>query len=244
MIKILMFTLLFSGIATLSWAKESFEKDVFETSEGELEITFIGHGSLLITHRGKSIYIDPFGKLADYSVLQKADLILLTHAHRDHLDPEAIAQIRTADTIVVLPEICASAIEDGVIMKNGEAAVIEGLNIEAVPAYNIIHKRDDGTPFHPKGEGNGYILTFGDKRMYVAGDTENIVEMHSLKEIDIAFLPMNLPYTMTPEMAADAAKSFKPSILYPYHFGETKTAKLTALLENDGNIEVRIRQMQ
>ena len=128
-------------------------------------------------------------------------------------------------------------------MNNGDVKTIEGLTIKAVPAYNIIHKRDTGQPFHPKGDGNGYIITFGDKNVYVAGDTENIPEMKKLKGIDIAFLPMNLPYTMTPEMFADAAKSFKPKILYPYHYGETDTPKLLALLKDSG-IDVRIRKMK
>jgi L-ascorbate metabolism protein UlaG (beta-lactamase superfamily) len=113
-----------------------------------------------------------------------------------------------------------------------------------VPAYNIVHKRDTGQPFHPKEVGNGYIITFGDKRVYVAGDTENVPEMKGLKNIDIAFLPMKLPYTMPPEMVADAAKAFKPKILYPYHFGETDTSKLVSLLKGYPEIEVRIRNMK
>ena len=118
------------------------------------------------------------------------------------------------------------------------------LKIEAIPAYNLVHKRDNGQPFHPKGVGNGYIITFGDKRVYVAGDTENIPEMKSLQEIDCAFLPMNLPYTMTPEMVADAAEAFRPKILYPYHFGDTDTSQLLKLLQDQKEIEVRIRNMK
>ena len=128
-------------------------------------------------------------------------------------------------------------------MKNGEVQTIDGIKIEAVPAYNLVHKRDNGEPFHPKGVGNGYILTFGDTRVYIAGDTENTPEMKALQDIDVAFLPMNLPYTMTPEMVADAARAFQPGILYPYHFGDTDTAKLTALLKDQKGIEVRIRRM-
>jgi len=112
-----------------------------------------------------------------------------------------------------------------------------------VPAYNIVHMRSPGQPFHPRGRGNGYVVTFGNKRVYVAGDTENIPEMAQLKHIDIAFLPMNLPYTMTPEMAAEAARSFRPKVLYPYHFGTTDTAKLLELLKSDPEIEVRIRSL-
>jgi L-ascorbate metabolism protein UlaG (beta-lactamase superfamily) len=116
--------------------------------------------------------------------------------------------------------------------------------VKAVPAYNLIHKRDNGQPFHPQGHGNGYIITFGDRNVYVAGDTENIPEMKKLKDIDVAFLPMNLPYTMTPEMVADAAQAFQPKILYPYHYGETDTSKLGALLKDTKGIEFRIRRMK
>jgi len=129
-------------------------------------------------------------------------------------------------------------------MKNGDVGTVVGLKIEAVPAYNMVHMRSGGIPFHPKGVGNGYVVTFGDKRVYLAGDTENIPEMKDLKGIDIAFLPMNLPYTMTPEMVADAAMTLKPSILYPYHYGDTDTLKIVDLLKEAKEIEVRIRKMQ
>ena len=120
-------------------------------------------------------------------------------------------------------------------MANGDVKTVAAMTIEAVPAYNLVHKRGSGEPFHPKGQGNGYVITFGDKRVYVAGDTENTPEMKALKDIDIAFLPMNLPYTMTPEMVADAAEAFKPKILYPYHFGKTDTGRLVALLKDRNN---------
>jgi len=121
---------------------------------------------------------------------------------------------------------------------------VDSLKVEAVPAYNIKHMRAPGKPFHPKGAGNGYIVTFGSLRLYLAGDTENIPEMKQLQNIDIAFLPMNLPFTMTPEMVADAARMFKPKILYSYHQGETDTSKLSALLKDEQGIEVRIRKMK
>jgi L-ascorbate metabolism protein UlaG (beta-lactamase superfamily) len=129
------------------------------------------------------------------------------------------------------------------VMKNGDRQEFNNIVVEAVPAYNIINERAPGQPFHPKGEGNGYVLTIGGKRFYVAGDTENTPEMKSLKKIDVAFLPMNLPYTMTPEMVADAAKAFKPKILYPYHTGETDTNKIVDLMKDSG-IEVRIRNLK
>jgi L-ascorbate metabolism protein UlaG (beta-lactamase superfamily) len=221
----------------------SFETDVFSTSAGDLSITFLGHASLLMTFKGKNIFIDPFGQVADYTGLPKADLVLCTHEHRDHLDPQALAPIRGPATKMVLNPAGAAQVEGSIAMRNGDKQTVDRLPIEAVPAYNILHKREDGNPFHPKGNGNGYILTFGDKRVYLAGDTENIPEMKNLHDIDIAFLPMNLPYTMTPEMVADAARMLMPGILYPYHFGNTDTSKLVELLKADKGIEVRIRKM-
>ena len=129
-------------------------------------------------------------------------------------------------------------------MKNGDVQEVFGIKVEAVPAYNIVARRPDGAPFHPKGEGNGYVLTFGTTRVYVAGDTENTPEMKALKNIDIAFLPMNMPYTMTPEMVADAARAFKPTVLYPYHYGDTDPGKLESLLKDSKDIAVRIRKMK
>jgi L-ascorbate metabolism protein UlaG (beta-lactamase superfamily) len=129
-------------------------------------------------------------------------------------------------------------------MENGVTRTEAGFRIEAIPAYNLVHKRDNGQPFHPKGNGNGYVVSFANVRVYVAGDAENTPEMKALQDIDIAFLPMNLPYTMTPEMVADAAKAFRPRILYPYHFGQTDTSELSTLLEDVDGIEVRIREMQ
>ncbi|MFB0517467.1 MAG: MBL fold metallo-hydrolase [Candidatus Neomarinimicrobiota bacterium] len=226
------------------FVKESYEEDIIKTSAGDLKITFIGHGTLMFTFGGKTIHIDPVSREADYTKMPQADLILVTHEHGDHLDPEAIKLIRTGNTKIVLTQKCAEEIEGGIVMQNGDTTSIDGITIEAVPAYNLVHKRDDDSPFHPKGVGNGYVITFGDKRVYVGGDTENTPEMKALQQINIAFLPMNLPYTMTPEMVADAAKAFKPKILYPYHFGNTDTSQILELLKDEKNIEVRIRQMQ
>jgi L-ascorbate metabolism protein UlaG (beta-lactamase superfamily) len=220
-----------------------YEVDTLSTSAGDLQITFLGHGSLLFTFNGEQIYIDPFGKVADYAKLPKADVVLITHEHFDHLDLKELAKIQTSQTAVVLTQLCAKQVKGGIVMRNGDQRTVKRVQVEAVPAYNIVHKRQDGKPFHPQGEGNGYILTFGDQRVYVAGDTENIPEMRGLKNIVCAFLPMNLPYTMTPEMVAEAAKAFRPRILYPYHFGDTDTAKLQQLLGQESGIEIRIRRM-
>jgi len=234
----------FAGLANSKEEDKMFEEEIIKTSDGDLKITFIGHGTLMFAFNDRIIHIDPVSREADYNKMPKADLILITHEHGDHLDTKAIKTIRKENTEIVLTLICAKEVKDGIVMKNGDVKKVSDLKIEAVPAYNIVHKRDNNRPFHPKGNGNGYVITFGDKRVYVAGDTENTPEMKKLKEIDVAFLPMNLPYTMTPEMVADAAKAFKPKMLYPYHFGNTDTSKLLKLLEGEKEIEVRIRKME
>ena len=237
-------SVLIAALTLNAVAQETFETDTVKTSAGDLTITFIGHGTLMFTLGDKVIHVDPCTAEGDYSKLPEADVILVTHEHGDHLDPKAIETVRTETTAVVLTESCAERVKGGTVMKNGETKTVGGFNVEAVPAYNLLHMRGSGQPYHPKGVGNGYIITFGDKRVYVAGDTENTPEMKALKDIDIAFLPMNLPYTMTPEMVADAARGFKPKILYPYHFGETDTSKLVELMKDVPETEVRVRKMQ
>jgi L-ascorbate metabolism protein UlaG (beta-lactamase superfamily) len=222
---------------------EKFETDTLETAGEELKITLLGHGSLLFTYAEKRIYVDPFSRVADYSTLPKADIVLITHEHRDHLDPEALAHVRTDVTDVICTECCARQIEGGTVMRNGDVTVVQGLRVEAIPAYNLVHKRESGDPFHPCGDGNGYVVTFGDLRVLVAGDTENTPELKTLSDIDVAFLPMNLPYTMTPEMVADVALAPQPRILYPYHFGNTDTSQLIDLLKDHPEIEVRVRSL-
>jgi L-ascorbate metabolism protein UlaG (beta-lactamase superfamily) len=221
----------------------NFEKDVFKTSQGDLTITFIKHGTLMLEFQGKVVHVDPVGQFADYAGLPKADLILITHEHGDHLDPNAIKTLTKPSTEIILTKACSAQVPSGKVVANGDKTTVGGISIEAVPAYNIANKRGN-MPYHPKGSGNGYVLTFGDKKVYIAGDTENIPEMANLKNIDVAFLPMNLPYTMSPEMVAGAARMFKPKILYPYHFGNTKTSELVDLLKNDTDIEVRIRSLE
>jgi L-ascorbate metabolism protein UlaG (beta-lactamase superfamily) len=241
---ILLIALFWVSIETAVWAEPKFETDIVKTSAGDLQIFFIGHASVMFTFGGKVIHVDPFSRLTDYAQLPQADMILLTHDHPDHLDLKALEILRSAKTQIILTESCARHVKGGIVMHNGEVKTVDGLKIEAVPAYNLVHMRSEGVAFHPKGVGNGYVITFGDKRIYLAGDTENIPEMHNLKDIDCAFLPMNLPYTMTPEMAADAASAFKPKVLYPYHYGETDTSKLVELMKDTPEVEIRIRKMQ
>jgi len=238
-------------LAGTAFGKDRYETDVIPTAAGDLTITFLGHASLLFSFDGTIIAIDPYSKVADYTTLPKADIILVTHEHGDHLDLGAIQALRTDRTVVAANPAAAEKIPGAVVLKNGDRMVFPGarrnspgIPVVAVPAYNIVHERSPGVPFHPKGRGNGYVLTFGDKRVYVAGDTENIQEMKALAGVDVAFLPMNLPYTMTPEIVADAARMLRPKILYPYHFGDTDTSRIVQLLRDQKETEVRIRQMQ
>ncbi|MGM0601089.1 MAG: MBL fold metallo-hydrolase [Candidatus Rifleibacteriota bacterium] len=231
------------GCFTLS-AENKFESDVIPLPKGDITLTFVGHGTLFIEYDEKVIHIDPWSKLADYSALPKADLILITHEHRDHLDPVAVSQIRKKYTQIFYTRHCNDELAGGKILQNGDFVEAMGIQIKALPAYNIVHKRENGEHYHPKGRGNAYLLTILGKRILIGGDTENIPELKALKNIDIAFLPMNLPYTMTPEMVADLAKAMKPGVLYPYHFGQTDTDELVKLLKDHENIEVRIRKMQ
>ena len=242
--QILFIGLLCISIETTGFAENTFETDVVKTAKGDLQITFIGHGSLMFAFGGKIIHVDPFSRLTDYSKLPQADMILLTHEHPDHLDLKALDSLRADKTKIILTKNCAQQVKGGILMQNGDVKTVDGLKIEAVPAYNLVHMRSEGVPFHPKGNGNGYVITFGNMRIYVAGDTENIPEMKQLKDIDVAFLPMNLPYTMTPEMVADAARAFKPRVLYPYHYGKTDPLKLVELMKDTPQVEIRIRKME
>jgi L-ascorbate metabolism protein UlaG (beta-lactamase superfamily) len=232
------------AVAAALSPSSKFETDVIKTSQGDLKITFLGHGTLMFQFGGLVIHVDPVSRYADYTRLPKADIILVTHEHADHLDKAAIARITGKDTVLLLTDACAKQLGSGVVMRNGDVRTVRGLTVQAVPAYNIVHVRKPGQPYHPKGVGNGYVITFGDKRVYVAGDTENIPEMAKLAGVDIAFLPMNLPFTMTPKMVADAVRVLKPKIVYPYHFGDTDTSELVRLLRGTKNVEVRVRKMQ
>ncbi|MFC2115442.1 MBL fold metallo-hydrolase [Bacteroidota bacterium] len=239
--------LLVLSIFTINTTEMKYTTDIFETSSGDLAISFIGHGTLMFEHNGLVIHVDPTIREANYAEMPDADLILVTHEHGDHLDLTAINHIRKNDCPVIMTQACMDQVKDfegAVIMGNGDNKTVKGIPIEAVAAYNIEHKRSSGDPFHPKGSGNAYVLEFGDKRVLIGGDTENVPEIKALKNIDIAFLPMNLPYTMTPEMVADAALAFRPGILYPYHYGQTDPEELVKLLKDEQDIEVRIRDLQ
>jgi len=235
--------IIFTAMTGILYSQEPPEYDKVNTPAGIVEMHFMGHGSLMFKVNGFVIYIDPVSSYIDYELFPKADIILVTHEHGDHLDIKLIDSLKKNETLVFCNENSGKAIPWALVMKAGDRQEINNIIFEAVPAYNIVNERAPGQPFHPKGVGVGYIITIGGKRFYVAGDTENIPEMKDLKNIDVAFLPMNLPYTMTPEMVADAARAFKPKILYPYHYGDTNTDELINLLKGSG-IEVRIRNLK
>ena len=224
--------------------KETDSKpDIFTTSGGKtVEIFPLIHASIRIVYDGKEIEIDPVGKLdgrtTDYSQFPKADLILVTHEHHDHLDPDAIKTLSKADTTVVLNPSSQAILGYGKALRNGDKLQLgDNIEIEAVQAYNT---SPDKLQFHPRGRDNGYVLSLDGLRIYIAGDTEVIPEMKDLKDIDIAFLPCNLPYTMTPQQLIEAAEIIKPKVLYPYHFGTTDLSGVPAALAPYG-IDVRIR---
>jgi len=209
----------------------------FATSAGKVEITPIQHASLMIRAGGKIIYVDPAqGK---YDGLPQADVIFITDIHGDHLAPPVVAQLKKSGTVILAPKAVADKLPGCTVMANGETKTVAGIQVEAVPMYNQ-KPAPDGQLYHEKGRGNGYVLAIGGKRFYFAGDTEGIPEMRALKAIDVAFIPMNLPYTMTPGDAADAVKAFHPAVVYPYHYRGQDTKIFAQALEGTG-IDVRLR---
>jgi L-ascorbate metabolism protein UlaG (beta-lactamase superfamily) len=211
----------------------------FATPAGVVKITPVRHASLTIEGGGMVIQVDPWG-VANYSAAPPADLILITHQHGDHLDPEAISKLRKPSTIVAGPAAVREKYPDATLFSSGDTRTFGPWRVEAIPAYNLKRVRPDGKPFHPRGEGVGYVLSFAGKRFYIAGDTEGTPEMRALKNIDVAFVCMNLPYTMTPEEAADAVRAFKPKVVYPYHSRDSDLTVFEKALAGSG-VEVRLR---
>jgi L-ascorbate metabolism protein UlaG (beta-lactamase superfamily) len=232
----LLFALLL-GATTGAWAQVAPVVTSLKTSKGTLKITSITHGSLLFQFAGKTIYVDPWSQV-DLSSYPKADWIFMTHDHADHHDPKALAMLKKADTQMVANEVVAKQEPGTAVMKNGDRKVFGGVPVEAVPMYNF-HPTPDGTTPHPKGVGNGYIFTFGGKRIYVAGDTGCTPEMKELKNIDLAFLPMFEARTMTPEEAAECARVFRPKVMYAYHYRNNDPTIAQRLLKDSG-VDARI----
>ena len=230
------------GMPVTTEATSPMSWDVFTTPGGKrVEVLPLMHASLSLVIDGRQVYVDPVSELGErivhYNTMPKADLLLVTHEHFDHLDKAALATLSSEGTQLVTNQRCADQLGYGHVMSNGDVTDIDGLHIEAVPAYNTT---EGHTQFHPKGRDNGFVLTYDGLRIYIAGDTEDIPEMANLKDIDIAFLPCNQPYTMTVEQFVRAAGSFKPKVVYPYHYSKTDISQLPQLLKGDG-IEVRLR---
>lgn len=226
--------------------KPSFEKDTIRLKNGkDLTITFLRHASLLFEYDGKVIYSDPVAEFEGYRIdfekMPQADLILVSHDHYDHLDCNVIDTLWRDGTVIVCNEVSKQQLPDATALRNGQSiSLFDGeITVEAVPAYNIT---EGHLQFHPKDRDNGYIITIGGTRIYIAGDTEDSTEAYTIKDIDIAFLPVNQPYTMTLQQAANLARAISPAILYPYHFTDTDIAQLPNLL-SDTAIEVRLRKM-
>ncbi len=218
--------------------------DQIKTERGPVTVHPIHHATLALTYNGKTIYVDPTGGAEAFSGLNEPDIILITDIHGDHFSSKTLKALDTKNTAFIVPNAVAEQMtkifdDQLTILRNGETTAEAGISIKAIPMYNLPQSPD---AYHVKGRGNGYVLTMGGKRIYIAGDTEDIQEMRSLENIDVAFIPMNLPYTMTVEQAADAVLDFEPAIVYPYHYGDSDIQKFKRLV-NEGNpdIEVRLR---
>lgn len=238
------FCLLFSVFSVAQNAQE----DTFKTANGVLEIKPIQHGSLVLTHHNKIIYVDPYGGFELYKNNEKPDIILITDIHGDHLDLKTLDSIDTTNTIFIVPQEVANQLPQNyqskiTVLNNGQGIHRLDFFIKAIAMYNL---PEDKTSRHPKGRGNGYILTIDDKQIYISGDTEDTKEMKNLKNIDIAFVCMNLPYTMDINQAASAVLEFKPKIIYPYHYRGTNGLSDVAAFKNLVNsknptIDVRLK---
>src|SRR5437899_677109 len=239
--KVILLTLCSAAVFSLGMvalAHSGGEPNVFLTSAGPVKITPLNHASTLIEAGGKTIYIDP-AKPAKLSGLPKADLILITDIHGDHMDPDSIKEVSKTETDILAPPAVVQTVTSAKPIANGETKSWQGWTIEAIPAYNLKRGPAPGKLFHDKGRGNGYILAYGGKRFYFSGDTEGVPEMRALKNIDVAFVCMNLPYTMPPDEAAEAVKAFHPKIVIPYHYRGSDLSIFQKGLDGTG-IEVRL----
>ena len=241
--------LLLCSSAALHANTSNRQADVVETSQGKLRITPLYHGSVMLEWAGKIIHVDPWSQ-GDYTGIPQADMIVVTHTHRDHLDPVLIDQLKKPGTIIVGPPAvidtlnCAPTCGVAETVSDSEKKTVMGIVFEGVPMYNIVQGSAPGMPFHHKGIGSGYVLNFGDTRVYFSGDTECTAEMKALKNINVAFLAMNPPRTESTLEAAECAKAFKPKIVYPYHYRGSKIEEFADALKNTPGIEVRLRKLE
>ena len=222
---------LFTGAALAAPPQE------FSTSAGTLKITPIQHASLMIQAGGKVLYIDP--AQGSFDGLPQADYILITDIHGDHMAPQIVDKLKRTGTEIVAPQAVSEKVFGSNVIAYGQTKKLGPFTVEAVPAYNLTRGPSAGKLFHDKGRGCGYVVGYGGKRFYFSGDTEAIAEMKALQNIDVAFICMNLPYTMTPEEAADAVRAFHPKVVYPYHYKGSDTMAFKKALDGTG-IDVRL----
>ena len=223
--------------------------DRIQTENGVVEIYPVNHATFVMRWNGQTIFIDPVGPAERFQSFARPDLILITDIHGDHHQQGTVSMVRQESTITLAPQAVIDKVPTSLqsayrVLGNGEKISINGMRVEAIPMYNLTKER---LRFHSKGRGNGYVVSLGGKRVYISGDTEDVPEMRSLKNIDVAFLCMNLPYTMTVEQAASAAVEFKPGIVFPYHYRGTKGFSdinhFKKLVQAETKeIEVRIRE--
>ena len=229
---------LLSALSVAAIAVCAATPEQFQTSAGALQLTPIQHASLMIQAGGKVLYIDPAqGK---YDGLPQADYILITDIHGDHLAPAVVDKLKKSGTVILAPKAVAEKVAGCIVISNGETKTIGEFQVEAVPMYNL-KPAANGTVYHDKGRGNGYVVTYGGKRFYFSGDTDATPEMKALKNIDVAFVCMNMPYTMPPDVAAEAVRAFHPAVVYPYHYSGSDLTVFSKALTGTG-IDVRVRE--
>ncbi len=215
--------------------------DSYKTPSGEILVEHLGHASLVIKWNDLTIYSDPYSEVADFAGRDKADLILITHNHYDHYDEKAFKEIETPNTLFVVSENVGKVDARYVVLANGESFNFDGVDIQAVPSYNINRRNEEGNLFHPQGVGNGYLLEIDGVCLYIAGDTEPVAEMDGLPAIDIAFLPKNLPYTMTDDEFAALANKLNPKYLYPIHYFELDVQKIRGMVNDNIILKTNIK---
>jgi L-ascorbate metabolism protein UlaG (beta-lactamase superfamily) len=235
--------------AALAGETSNRQADVIKTSQGDLKIMPVYHGSVMFEFGGKIIHVDPWSQ-GDFTGLPQADMIVITHTHRDHLDMTMVNQLKKDSTIIVGPAAvldtlnCFPACGRAEMVTDSDKKTVMGIGFEGVPMYNLVQGSAPGMPYHHKGIGSAYILTFGDTRVYLSGDTECTPEIKALKNINVAFLSMNPPRTSSTVEAAGCAKAFKPKIVYPYHYRGSKLEEFSSALQDIPGIEVRIRKLE
>jgi L-ascorbate metabolism protein UlaG (beta-lactamase superfamily) len=231
-------------LGTTAWAAPfPSTADKLPTLAGDISIAPVNHASFALGWKDLVILVDPVGDPNKYKSFTTPDLILITHAHPDHISVKTLMEVAKEKTVIFAPLSVAQMFEPDLktktsVLTNGEVKTILGFKVESVPMYNTTPERKQ---YHPQGQGNGYVITFADKRIYISGDTEDIPEMRALKNIDAAFVSMNLPYTMSVDQAASAVLAFKPKIVYPYHSKGSDLDKFKSLLGNNSGVEVRQR---